>query len=288
MIGLLIALLISMITASGVIYGVYRYAEITDNLPPPDMLERLLDPPDGSLLEPTRIFDKTGEIVLWQFENPMVEYRRYLNITDGSMLFYQEVSRDLINAFLAAQDPEYFNKPEAFLVGIWDNQADPIPEKMVEELLLWNETDHPYQEIRINLLADQIVARYGREKVLEGFLNNAYFGNQIYGVNQAALIYFGKSAADLDLAESALLAAVANYPSLNPYDSPEAAKENQESVLGLMTQAGLITRTEETQAVQKQLIYSDPETPAGDHIPAFVAYILKEADKFIPRDRLIR
>ncbi|MFV1948556.1 MAG: transglycosylase domain-containing protein [Anaerolineales bacterium] len=288
MIGLLIALLISMIAAGGVIFGVYLYSEITDNLPPPVMLERLLDPPDGSLLEPTKIFDKTGEAVLWQFENPLVEYRRYLNITDGSMLFYQEVSRNLINAFLAAQDPEYFNKPETFLVGIWDNQADPIPEKMVEELLLWNETDHPYREIRINLLADQIVGRYGREKVLEWFLNNAYFGNQIYGVNQAALIYFGKSAADLDLAESALLAAVANYPSLNPYDSQEAAKENQEIVLGLMTQAGLITRTEETRAIQKQLIYPDPETAAGDYIPAFVAYILKEADEFIPRDRLIR
>jgi len=288
MIGLLIALLISIITAGGVIYGVYRYAEITDTLPPPDMLERLLNPPDGSLLEPTKIFDRTGEIVLWQFENPLVEYRRYLNITDGSMLFYQEVSRDLINAFLAAQDPEYFNKPETFLVGIWDNQADPITEKMVEDLLLWNESDHPYREIRINLLADQIVARYGREKVFEWFLNNAYFGNQIYGVYQAALIYFGKSAADLDLAESALLAAVANYPSLNPYDSPEAAKENQEIVLGLMTQAGLITRTEETRAVQKQIIFPDPETAAGDHVPAFVAYILNEADEFIPRERLIR
>ncbi len=288
MIGLLIALLISIITAGGVIYGVYRYAEITDNLPPPDMMERLLNPPDGSLLEPTKIFDKTGEIVLWQFENPLVEYRRYLNITDGSMLFYQEVSRDLINASLASQDPEYFNKSETFLVGILDNQADPIPEKMVEEFLLWNETDHPYRKIRINLLADQIVARYGREKVLEWYLNSAYFGNQIYGVYQAALIYFRKSAADLDLAEAALLAAVAKYPSLNPYDSPEAAKENQEIVLGLMTKAGLITKPEETRALQIQLIYPDPETEAGDYIPGFVAYILKEADEFIPRDRLIR
>ena len=288
MIGLLIALLISLIAAGGVIYGVYWYAEITDDLPPPDLLERLLNPPDGSLLEPTRILDHTGEMVLWQFENPLIEYRRYLNITDGSMLFYQEISQDLINASLAALDPEYFTKPESFLASIWNNQADPIPEKLVKELLLRNEASHPYREIRINLLADQIVARYGREKVLEWYLNNAYFGNQIYGVYQAAKIYFGKSAADLDLAESALLAAVANYPSLNPFDSPSAAKENQEIILGLMTEAALISRAEETSAVQKQLIYPDPENAVADDIPGFVAYILNEAEKFVPKDQLIR
>jgi membrane peptidoglycan carboxypeptidase len=288
MIGLLIALIISLFAAGGVIYGVYRYAEITDNLPPPDMMERLLNPTDGSLLEPTKIYDKSGEVILWQFENPLVEYRRYLNITDGNMLFFQEASQELINASLAAQDPEFFNKPETFLGGIWQNLADPIPERMVEELLLRKETDHPFREIRIKILSDQIVARYGREKVLEWYLNSVYFGNQIYGVSQAALIYFGKSPADLDLAESALLAAVANYPSLNPYDSPEAAKENQEIILGLMTEAGLITRTEENRAVQKQLIYPDPEISAEDHTPAFVSYILNEADEYIPRDLLIR
>jgi penicillin-binding protein 1A len=287
-IGLLVTLLISLISAGGVIYGVYRYAQITDELPPPDLMERLLDPPDGSLLEPTRIYDRSGQVLLWQFENPLVQYRHYASITDGSMLFFHEVSEDLINAVLAARDPGYLSRPETFLESIWDNRPDPIPRTLVEELLLWDEVDHPYRELRVNLLADQIVARFGREKVLEWYLNSAYFGNQIYGIEQAARIYFGKSAADLDLAESALLAGVASYPSLNPYDSPEAAKENQESILASLAEVGLITRGERDRAIHKDLIYPDPEAMAALDYPGFVDYLLTEAEGMIPRENLIR
>ncbi len=288
MIGLLIALLVSLMAAGGVIYGVYRYAEITADLPPPDLLERFLNPTDGSLLEPTRIMDNTGEVVMWVFENPQIDYRQYLNITDGSLIFYQEISPDLISATLASLDPDYFDKTENFLAAIWDNQADPIPEKLVKELLLRHELDHPYRDLRVNLLVDQVVARYGREKVLEWYLNSAYYGNQIYGIYQAAQIYLGKTPADLDLAESALLAAVANFPSLNPYDSPEAAKENQELVLALMTKGGMISREEQTRAVQKQLVYPDPEYSTANDIPGYVSYVLNEAEKYISRDHLIR
>ncbi len=287
-IGLLFAMLVSLAAAAGVIYGVLRYADLTRNLPPPDLLETLLDPGHGTLRQPTRIYDQTGEVVLWEFKNPRIAFREYGSITDGNILFFQDVSEDLINAVLASQDPDYLNKTEGFLESIISGQPDPIPAQLVEDLLLWQEADHPDYFVRTKILVGQIIARYGREKVLEWYLNNAYFGNQIYGIRGAAQLYFGKPAGQLDLAESALLAGVAKFPSLNPYDSPEAARENQLDILSTMYDAGLITRGELEGAIQKQLIYPDLEGADDQTLPGYVEYILKEAGGMIPREHLLR
>ncbi len=164
-----------------------------------------MDAPGGALLEPTRIFDQNGETIMWRFENPAVDYRQNIRLTDGSTLFYTDIPEHLVTATLVAVDPGYFLKPDDFLRNLIDNSSDPVIQKLVRELLLWDEVDHPYRQTRINLLADQIIAKYGRLKVLEWYFNSAFYGNEIYGVNQAARFYFGKPVENLDLAESTCL-----------------------------------------------------------------------------------
>ena len=287
-IGTLIALFLSIGGAIAVILGVYRFAEITGDLPSPVMMEILLDDQDGTLLDPTMIYDQTGEEILWKFENPGIGSRQNIHITDGRMLFYSDVPEDLISSVLVIYDPDYLSRPDNFLENIWDNRPDPIPLNLVRKLLLWDDTEHPYHQLRANILADQIVGQYGRLKTLEWFLNSAYFGNQVYGINQAAMIYFGKDLVDLDLAESALLAGVIQYPALNPYDAPTAAKENQESILSALVSNGLISKTEADRAANQELAYSDPEDAIALDSPAYVNYILEEAATMIPIDRLLR
>lgn len=287
-IGFLLAAVASILVSAGVIYGASRYAEITRDLPSPRVLEVLLDPISGSLLEPTQILDRTGETILWRFENPRIAARRYTAITDGETIFYSEVPQDLILATLAAVDPDYFQRPDSFLAGILDSGQDPFPESLVEDLLLWQESGHPYFEIRVDLLADQVVAVYGREKILEWYLNSAYYGNQVYGAAQAADFYFGKELKDLDLGESALLAAVARFPALNPQDAPIAARDNQAQILDQMAAAGFITSSEAQKAARARLIFADSELEEGDSPPAFVSYLLAEAEGTIPRERLLR
>jgi membrane peptidoglycan carboxypeptidase len=287
-IGFLLAAAVSLLVSIGVIFGVTRYAEITSDLPSPEELEILLDPIRGSLLEPTQILDRDGDRVLWRFENPGVIARQYAAITDGNTIFYSEVPEYLILATLAAVDPDYFQRPDSFLAGILDGSPDPIPETLVEDLLLWREKDHPYYEIRTRLLADQIVSVYGREKVLEWYLNSAYFGNLIYGSVQAADIYFGKDLRDLNLGESALLSAVARFPVLNPQNAPVAARDNQARILDQMAAAGFISESEAERAARARLIFAD--TGLGEDIsqPSFVSYLMGEAGETIPQDRLLR
>jgi membrane carboxypeptidase/penicillin-binding protein len=287
-IGLLITVFLSLTATILVFLLVFRYSIITEDLPSPDLLASLLEAPRGSLLEPTRIYDQNGETVLWRFENPAIDYRKNIRLTDGTTLFYTDIPEVLVTATLAATDPDYFLKTNNFLSNFFNNRPDPIPQKLVRELLLWDEIDHPYRQIRINLLADQIVAIYGREKVLEWYFNSAYYGNQIYGVNQSALFYFGKSVENLDLAESALLAAVAKYPSLNPYDAPTAAKENQELILEEMVSGEQISKGDAGRAEQKELIYADQDMAINPPMPAYVEYVLEEASGIIPLERLLR
>ncbi len=288
LIGFLFAALLSLLGAAGVILGVNRYVEVTQDLPAPEGLEALLDPASGSLLVPTRIVDRTGQSELWRFENPLIQSRHYASITDGQMFFYSEMPEPLILATIAALDPDYLARPEAFLPCLLDTSPDPVPENLVDHLLLWGEADHPYHDIRLNLLSSQVVAHYGRKKVLEWYLNSAFYGKEIYGAAQAAQFYFGKDLPDLDLSESAMLAAVGAFPALNPLDAALAAQENQAEILDKMSEAGFITSSQAASAAREKLVYADPQQAVDAVQPAFIDLVLQEASQTVPLERLLR
>ncbi len=98
----------------------------------------------------------------------------------------------------------------------------------------------------------------------------------------------GKQPRRLDLAESALLAAVAQAPALNPMDAPQAALERQRDLIELMLEQGLINSGQADQALQKKLTFAptpaQPENPA----PAFTALVIRQLQASIGRDRLER
>lgn len=95
-----------------------------------------------------------------------------------------------------------------------------------------------------------------KDQIIELYMNMIYLGSGAYGVETAAYTYFNKSAADLDIAESALIAGLAQAPEgYNPYVYPEKAKKRQELVLGKMKQLGYISAEEYEDAMAKELVY---------------------------------
>ncbi|MGR3569661.1 MAG: transglycosylase domain-containing protein [Pseudooceanicola nanhaiensis] len=91
------------------------------------------------------------------------------------------------------------------------------------------------------LLARQMEARYSKDEILERYLNTVYLGNGVHGVADAAQLYFGKSAAELSLAESAILAAIIRAPSeINPFNNSDALRDRATLVVTLMQQQGLV------------------------------------------------
>ena len=123
--------------------------------------------------------------------------------------------------------------------------------------------------------------------MLEWYLNSTRYGRWIYGADAAAHVYFGKSATDLNLAEAAMLAAVAEAPALNPIDAPQAAIEHQRQVIQTMLVQGLITVDQAAQASQASLAIQPAVKPA-DAAPAFTNLVLEQLAARFPVDRLER
>ncbi|GAX02637.1 penicillin-binding protein 2A [Secundilactobacillus pentosiphilus] len=94
-------------------------------------------------------------------------------------------------------------------------------------------------------LAIEVENVYSKQDILSMYLNNAYFGNGVWGVQDAAHKYFGTNAASLTVPEAAVLAGMLTSPSgYNPIDHPQASKDRRNVVLGLMAETGAITKSQ--------------------------------------------
>lgn len=110
--------------------------------------------------------------------------------------------------------------------------------------------------VRETVLAIRIVNRYTKDELLEYYLNVTPFGEENtdgFGVEVAAQVYYGKHVRDLNRAESAMLAA---WPWGDPRDNWDLAKQRQERVLELMTEAGYITEEQANNAKDEMILFA--------------------------------
>ena len=111
------------------------------------------------------------------------------------------------------------------------------------------------------------------------YLNHAPYGGTAYGIEQASRLYFAKSAKDLNLAETALLAGLPQAPTAySPFGlRPENAKDRQISVLRRMREDGYITKEQEEDAVAEELVFSHPNISIK--APHFVLWVKDQLEE---------
>lgn len=137
-----------------------------------------------------------------------------------------------------------------------------------------------YQELTVALAIEQ---NYSKDEILDLYLNSVYYGEGAFGIGSAAQAYFGKSAADLTLAESAMLIGVLPAPSAySPISgNPEFAKERQATVLKRMVDNKVITQAEADAAKGEQLAYASAGEGVNGTAPHFAEMVLSELyDKY--------
>ncbi|HEX7240847.1 MAG TPA: PBP1A family penicillin-binding protein [Longimicrobiaceae bacterium] len=123
------------------------------------------------------------------------------------------------------------------------------------------------------VLARDIERSFTKNEILEMYLNQIYLGEGLYGVEAAARGYFGKPAAELTLAEAALLAAVPKAPThYGPRRNPDAAMRRRDLVLGLMAEQGVASR-EDAEGARLDPVRLAPPLEARGTAPYFVAGI---------------
>ena len=144
-----------------------------------------------------------------------------------------------------------------------------------------------YQELTIALAIEQ---NYSKDEILDMYLNSVFYGEGAFGISQASEAYFGKPAADLDLAESAMLIGVLPAPSAySPISgNPKYAKERQATVLARMVDNNVITQEEADDAKAQKLAYAPPEEGVHGAAPHFAEMILSDLYEEYGEERVTR
>ncbi len=236
----------------------------------------------------TTITDRNGQIL---FEG--------YGASSNGQIRLSGVPKSLKDATLAAEDPEFYDHPGFSLRGTiraavtditHQSRAEggsTLTQQLVKNALLTSDKnfERKYQEL---LLAMELEKHYSKDEILEMYLNETYYGEGSSGVETASQTYFHKSAKDLTLGESALLAGLPLGPSrLDPNFNLAAAVGRRNYVLGRMAELGKITPAQANAAKTEPMtiVGSATAQDAGIHIyaktitiqaPHFVFYVLDQ------------
>ncbi|MFH1186433.1 MAG: transglycosylase domain-containing protein [Chloroflexota bacterium] len=276
----------SIAAALSILAGGLAYAGLTHDLPSIEYLPVLLNPPDGLLLQPTRLVDRTGEHLLLSLA-PTDAPRRYVPLHPQSP---QHLPDALARAVVALADPGFWSHGGYTLDGWQDPASHPtLAQSLVSDLLLHSEPPSTRRALRERILAAQATRQYGRAQILEWTLNHGDYGNQAYGAEAAAKMYLGKSAAEMTLGESALLAATARAPELNPIVAPELALQRRNTTLQVMRALGLLTEAEAAIAMAEPApVVQQLPGEAPTVAPAFLRLVRSQLDQQFARARIER
>ncbi len=175
------------------------------------------------------------------------------------------ISKPLVDAVLMGEDAGFFGHEGFDLHEIrlafernWEEGrtvrgASTITQQLAKNLFLSTERSYG-RKLEEALLARRLEKALSKKRILEIYLNVIEWGDGIYGVEAASLDVFGKSAATLDAAEGALLAAMIPSPlRLQPCDRPKSVRNRQERILRWMRRAERLTEEEYQAALAERL-----------------------------------
>ena len=207
--------------------------------------------------------DRNG-VVLWK-DTGTEDYRLVVND--------DEISEYMRQATIAIEDKNFYNHMGvdfgaliratfSTLSGHGVQGGSTLTQQLIKQVYFPDEAASENRgglarKIKELILAVELEKMYSKEQILTMYLNQSPYGGRRNGVESAAQTYFGKSAKDLDLAESALLAAIPNNPGvLNPYNpyGNEMLIERQHKVLDDMVSMGYITEQEANEAKEVAIL----------------------------------
>ena len=148
-----------------------------------------------------------------------------------------------------------------------------ITQQLVRNLYIGNEKSFN-RKAKEACLALKLDAEWTKERILETYLNQVYFGNHAYGIEAAAQTYFSKPAKELGLAQAALLAGLPQAPSVyDPFNRESEAVSRRNEVLRAMLESQMITREKYDKAVAKPLRLKRGELYTKIREPYFFSYV---------------
>jgi penicillin-binding protein 1B len=214
---------------------------------------------------------------------------------DRTLVRLEKVPKVVIDAILTTEDRDFFSHaglaPKrlvgAILQGLVRGRSvrgtSTLTQQLVKNLFLTQERTLRRKAVEA-LLAVILDAKYGKEEILEAYLNEIYLGQRgavsVTGVEEAARYYFGKPVSQLDLPEAAMLAGLISSPGrFSPFRNPERARARRELVLKGMLDEGKIDRAAWEAALAAPLTRASKPVTGIDasHFVDFVLTQVKES-----------
>jgi 1A family penicillin-binding protein len=204
-------------------------------------------------------------------------------------------------AFLAAEDERFYEHEGvdgiAILRALWENLTGGRFQggSTITQQLVRNTAD-PYvgrertigRKIREAVMALRMERTFSKDRILEMYLNQIYFGEGVYGIETAAREYFGVHVWNLDLGQAATLASVVAGPSrYNPRHDPEAASGRRDWVLSRMVELGFVSPAEGRAARDRPLEVLPPQ-PQESRAAYFVDWLTRDLQRRLGADVLYR
>jgi penicillin-binding protein 1A len=237
-----------------------------------------LDPSKQKHEVNTKIYDSTGKKVL-----------AILRGNENRVLVdYEDIAPVMKQAIVAIEDRRYFEHRGVDLRAIgravWADISkksvvqggSTITQQFIKNTYVRNQRSIA-RKLREAALAWQLEQQWSKKRILTAYLNTIYFGNGAYGVDQAALTYFGHHAKRMTLAEAALLAGLPADPSrYDPFTNPRAARARRRTVLRTMLDLGSISQERFENAIDdplpRRVHLQDTRGPGG----YFANYVIQQ------------
>ncbi|GAB3698228.1 transglycosylase domain-containing protein [Corynebacterium nasicanis] len=270
------------------------------------MQSNLADLTDGTTPGVTTITDATGQPMAWLYNQ-----RRYPVANDA-------ISQHMKDAIVAIEDHRFYEHDGVdmqgtvramatnVLAGGVEQGASTINQQYVKNYLLFIEAENEAEQaaaveqsiprkLREMRMASDLDRNLSKDDILTRYLNLVPFGNRSFGIEAAARTYFGISAAELSVPQSALLAGmVQSSEYLNPYTNLEGATQRRDTVLQAMAAQGIITAEEAEAYIAEPLgVLDSPATLPNGCIAAgdrgfFCDYALTYLEsKGVEKERLM-
>lgn len=250
-----------------IIIGFITVLVVSRDLPDPNKLI------DRQVAESTKIYDRTGENILYEVHgdqkrtlvnlNDIPDYVKKATIAIEDKNFYEHGAFSFWAIFRTAVTNVLFGRKAG---------GSTLTQQFVKNAILTNEKSY-IRKIKELILAYRLEQKFTKDEILQMYLNEIPYGSSAYGVEAASQHYFGKNVKDINLAEAAILAALPQAPSrYSPYgQNKQLLLDRQKYVLDLMVEQGYITNEEAVLAKNTEISFK--EQVDDIMAPHFVMYI---------------
>lgn len=220
-----------------------------------------------------QVVDNAGVSVLYDINNrPLVS----LSNAESRPLEWAEVPQNLINAFVAREDEQFFEHDGVVLSSVmrsimrnissmrYEQGASTISMQLTRNVFDMREKTMDRKLLEV-VLTQRLERNFDKQTIMLQYLSRIYYGENCYGVRAAADRYFGKKVSELNLVECATLAGLVRAPSLfNPVHSMKAAMKVKEETLLRMLDCEMITEEQCHEAIDAPIVLSKGSAKAAD------------------------